>query len=190
MTRPPRTLVVHAHPLAESFNVALLDRVVAALDAAGHAPEIARLYDGADPSPLGATSLVAVYPTWWSGLPAILLDWVQRHIGPWLDRQPDAGPSPLRTVERLVAVTTHGSSKLVNVAQGEPGLRHWRRAILPLCGLDARFAWIALYDTDRTTPADRAAFLDRAARDVVTSVAAPARPRSGRTPTSAGTSGW
>src|SRR5690606_18306195 len=92
-----RTLVVHCHPNPASFVAAAKDRVLTGLAAAGHAVRVTDLYaDGFRPelsreewrahrSPgvapeiepyaadlRWAEALVLVYPTWWSGQPAML----------------------------------------------------------------------------------------------------------------------
>ena len=103
MTATPRALVVHCHPLEESFVAAVRDRVLAALSAGGADVRITDLYaDGFDPAfsvderanhlragtDPSITSyaddlqwcdtLILVYPTWWSGQPAMLKGWMDR----------------------------------------------------------------------------------------------------------------
>lgn len=157
--------VIHAHPVPESFSGAVLDAALAGLRTAGHEPIVTRLGEGDDPGPTaddlaGTTALHFVHPTWWGGQPAVLLDWIQRTLGPWIDGAAP-GPTPLCEVRRLTAVTTHGSSNLVNRFQGEPGRQLVMRTIAGLCHRDAQADWIALYTMDRTTEADRGAFLER-----------------------------
>lgn len=153
------TLVVQAHPLEDSYSTALLDAVVArAPDAA-----VVRIGEGDRLTPyacIDVTRLAMIYPTWWGSLPAMLLDAVADLLGPWIDGEQLASTSPLRTVESLTVVTSHGSSKLVNVLQGEPGLHLWKRTVLPLCAEDATFSWQSLYKIDRCSPAERTAFLE------------------------------
>ena len=91
----------------------------------------------------------------------------------WIDRVWVAGVAyelppganrirPLLTnIRRLVAVTTHGSSKFVNALEGEGGKRVLTRSLRVLCNRRARTSWIALYAVDRADDAKRAAFLDR-----------------------------
>jgi putative NADPH-quinone reductase len=74
----------------------------------------------------------------------------------------------LHNVRRIAAVTTHGSSKLVNTLQGEGGKRVVSRSLRALCHPFARTKWIALYGIDRATDADRAKFLDRVERSMRT----------------------
>ena len=102
-------LVVHAHPSPTSFNRALYETAVRALERGGHAvgaidlygegyearlsAEERRAYHGDDPIVADevarhaalvrrAEALVFVYPTWWGGLPAILKGWLERTLVP------------------------------------------------------------------------------------------------------------
>ena len=88
------------------------------------------------------------------------LDWLQRVLGPHVDDGAD-DHSPFAAIHRVSVVSTHGSSKLVNLLQGEPGRQTWSRVVVSHCAPGTRFDWIALYKIDRSTPADRTAFLER-----------------------------
>jgi putative NADPH-quinone reductase len=173
---PAPVLVVYAHPDPDSFCAHVFDRVVATLTARGHSLDVIDLYAAAfDPAfnvedlsahdnhtqPTGVVAehvarlrrarvVVFVYPTWYGGPPAMLKGWIDRVFTPGV---------PLRNIRRLVVVTTHGSSKVVNAIGGEPGKRMIFRTLRVLCHPLARSRWIALYDTDRATDGDRAAFL-------------------------------
>ncbi len=70
----------------------------------------------------------------------------------------------LRNVRRIVVVTTHGSSKLVNSLQGEGGKRVVTRALRSLCSRRCRTTWVAMYGVDTSTAEQRQAFLDRVER--------------------------
>ena len=163
-----RAVVLQCHPLRSSYNEAMLERTCRGLEAGGATPEVHRLAEGDDPDGdeiVGAELLVLVHPTWWGGLPAPLLGWVQRHVGPWIDAGAPSHTSPVRTVRGLVSVTSHGSSHLINRVQGEGGRQLLRRSVLPLCASGARHHWIALYKLDRLEPSDLEAFLDRVERE-------------------------
>ena len=163
-----RTLVVHAHPRPDSFTAAMRDAVVRGLDARGASTDVIDLWaDGFDPldaSPMiasdghlqrlhEASALVLVYPTWWSGQPAILLGWLA------------ALPAgALGGIERITAVTAHGSSRWINRLEGETGLTILRRTLRPRCAPGARAEWVALYSIDRADERTRAQFLDRVER--------------------------
>lgn len=172
-----KTLVVHAHPLEESYNTAIRDTVCDALEESRVDHTLIRLARGEEPDLVPGTydRLVAVCPTWWGGPPAVLLDWLQRTLSPVIDAAggTDRPTSPLTSVRHLTVVTTHGSSRLMNGLQGEPGRRTWARVVVPLCAPGARFDWVALYKIDRSTPEDRAAFLARV-REAFTTAPVPA----------------
>jgi NAD(P)H dehydrogenase (quinone) len=117
-----------------------------------------------------AEILVLVYPTWWGAQPAILKGWFDRI---WLEgvayHLPEGSTRiqpGLRHIRRVVVVTTHGSSKLVNALQGEAGKHFVGRLVRSLVSRRARVRWIAQYDMDRSTPEVRAAFLDRVATEL------------------------
>jgi NAD(P)H dehydrogenase (quinone) len=186
-----KTYVVYCHPDPESFTAALRDRTTEALQAAGHQVRMSDLYsDNFDPTlsldeqldhltastPSQAIAeyclnlqwcdtLVFVYPTWWSGQPAMLTGWLDRVLVRGVAWElPDGATriTPrLTNIRRLVAITSHGSSRLINVLEGETGRRVIGRAVRVLCGRYTRTTWLAMYDIDRSSPAQRAAFLDR-----------------------------
>jgi putative NADPH-quinone reductase len=188
-----RTLVVYCHPDPTSFTAAVRDRAVAALEQAGHEVRVTDLYAAGfdpvlsseerahhlDPGPHPSVAhhaadlqwcrqLVLVYPTWWSGQPAMLKGWFDRvwvnDVAFDLPPQGNRVRARLRNVRRLVAITTHGSSKLVNAVEGEVGKRMVTRTMRATCHPLARTRWIAMYGIDTASAADRTAFLDRVAR--------------------------
>ncbi len=156
------TLAIQAHPLDESYSAALLDAARSALETSGTSHTIVRLARGDEPvmDAVHHDHLIAVCPTWWGGPPAVLLDWLQRTLSPYVDGSRPLADSPLRSIRRLSVVTSHGSSLLMNRMQGEPGKQTWSRVVMPCCHPDARFEWISLYKIDRSTAAQRTAFLD------------------------------
>lgn len=108
-------------------------------------------------------TLVLVYPTWWSAQPAILKGWIDRvfmnHVA-WALPEGASRISPLLTnVRRLIVVTTHGSSKLVNAVQGESGKRIAFRSIRVMFHPRVRTKWISVYGLDRSKDSDRSAIL-------------------------------
>ena len=70
----------------------------------------------------------------------------------------------LHNVRRIIAITTHGSSKLVNALEGETGKRMVTRTLRSVCHPLARTTWIAMYGVDTSSDADRRSFLDRVER--------------------------
>jgi len=185
-----RALIVHAHPDPDSFSAHLAATVRTALDGAGHDHRTIDLYQEgfraamseaewrlhratADHKPwtddhadllAWCDTIVWVYPTWWSGPPAILKGWVDRvwTNGVAYDHT-DGGlvPGPLTHVRSMVVVTTHGSSRLVNMLEGDVGKKMIRRTLRALCGLRCRTTWLAMYRIDQSTARDRAKFIER-----------------------------
>jgi NAD(P)H dehydrogenase (quinone) len=189
-----KAYVVYCHPDPDSFTASVRDRAVVALKATGHEVRIADLYaDGFDPAmsrqerlqhkvppaPRGdiarycddlrwCDTLVFVYPTWWSGQPAMLTGWLDRVLRRGVAWELPDGASRiearLTNIRRLVAITSHGSPKLLNVLEGESGKRVVARAVRVLCNRYARTTWLAMYNMDHATQVDREAFLDRVNR--------------------------
>lgn len=155
MPMPAPTVVVQAHPVPDSYSAALLDRVQRGLIAADEVHDVYRLARDRRPTAADlaeARRLVMVYPTWWGGQPALLLDWLQEML---------EAPGSLRSVQELVAVTSLGSSRLLNRIQGEWGRANLDRRVRAACAPGATFRWLPLYKIDRQ-PAERiSAHLDR-----------------------------
>lgn len=187
-------LVVFAHPGPHSFGSALAGCAVAHLRRAGHEVDLVDLYaEGFEPRVSAAEltgaalpgsrtdvarheerlrdaeALVLVYPTWWGGQPAMLKGWFERVLPerPRATRrsQPRSGRGPsLRHIRRLVVVTTYGSSRWVNLLEGEPGRRTVRAGLRVRLHPLARTTWLSCYRMDTATAEDRRHFLDRVAR--------------------------
>jgi len=189
-----KAYVVYCHPDPHSFTAAVCQRVVEALESTGHEVRTSDLY-AEDFEPTftlqerlnnrallqpqldvagycenlrWCDALVFVYPTWWSGQPAMLTGWLDRVLVrgvAWDETEGSVSITPLLTnIRRVVAITSHGSSKFLNVIEGEGGRRVIGRAVRVLCHRFARTTWLALYNVDRSTDADRKAFLDRVER--------------------------
>jgi putative NADPH-quinone reductase len=159
-------VVTYAHPCPESYAAAVRDRVLAGLGAAGHDVHLIDLhaagYDPYRPLPsadqaavAAAESLVLVHPTWWTSHPAILLAWIGQ-----------VAETELVTVRTLVTVTTLGGSRFANRLAGESGARVIDRAVRPRCAGRPPHRRLALYGLDRSTPAQRAVFLERVERRI------------------------
>lgn len=186
--------VVHCHPVPDSFGAECRDRVLAGLQAAGHEVRLLDLYAEGFTPELSAwerehhlddpsekpdiarhaadlqwcDALVLVYPTWFSGQPAMLKGWIDRVWVSGVAYELPNGSGVIRpkltNIKRLVVVTTHGSTKFVNVLQGEGGKRVVFRALRVLCHRFARSTWIALYGLDVAPASKRAEFLERVER--------------------------
>ncbi|MEO6653987.1 MAG: NAD(P)H-dependent oxidoreductase [Ilumatobacteraceae bacterium] len=187
-----RALVVTAHPCADSFAHAAAERAVAGLEAAGHHVDTIDLAASGfiaamslderrayhsdrpviDPHVAehvalirAATILVLVYPTWWSGLPAILKGWLERTLVPGVGFRFDESTGKVRPglthIRRIVGVSTYGSPWFAVKIVNDNGRRTITRALRLSCGVRARTTWLGLYGMDTATPADRIAFLAR-----------------------------
>ena len=187
--QPRRVLVVSCHPCDHGLLVAARARVLDALEHSNVELRHRDLYDeGFDPT-LSADehashtepglapelrdhaddlrwcdTLVFVYPTWWSGQPAMLKGWFDRVWASGVAWELPEGADRLRpdlhNVRRIVAVTTHGSNKLTNAAQGEGGKRTLFRSLRAMCHPLTRCHWWAFYGVDVRSNDDRRAWLD------------------------------
>ena len=195
-----RALVIVAHPSPESFVSFLGSEVVAELQNSGHEirhhdlwaekfnpvfTAYERLNHVGDVEEKlknlpglrqhvedlqWCDALVLVYPTWWSGQPAILKGWFDRVLMngvAWVLPDGAARIRPLLTnVRRLVVVTTHGSSKFVNALEGESGKRTVFRSVRLMLHRRVRCEWIAMYGVDNATLSQREKFSSRVRRRI------------------------
>lgn len=186
-----KALVVVANPDRESYGHALAAAAVEGLQAGGHTVDVLDLYaldfraamtreertayDTDDPivDPMvagharlvqQAEALVFVYPTWWSGLPAILKGWLERVMVPGVGFRFDARGRTrpgLPQVRRIVGISTYGSPRTYVAAINDNGRRTLTRALRMSCGWRARPTWLGLYRMDTTTHEQRAEFVRR-----------------------------
>ena len=192
-----RALLVVAHPSADSYCHAVASRAEAGLVAAGHEVAVLDLYalgvrpemsaeerdeyHGESPivDPLiaehaalvqRAEAIVFVYPTWWSGLPAILKGWLERVLVPGvgfvLDERTNKVRPGLRQMRRIVGISTYGSPRGYVRLVNDNGRRIITRALRLSCGFRARTSWLGLYAIDTATPAERGEFLARVEREM------------------------
>lgn len=163
-------LVAYAHPCPESFVAAVRGRAISALLADDHEIHLADLHaTGYEPrgrlppddlaAAAQAESLVLIHPTWWTSQPAILLGWLD-----------GAAATGLPSVRTIVSVTTHGGPRLANRIGGESGVRVISGAVRHRCALRPPHRRLAMYGLDRSSSAQRAAFLDRVTRRIGTLV--------------------
>ncbi len=190
-------LLVIAHPCADSFSHTVAQSAQVGLVTAGHSVDVIDLYadgfraamsldervayDSANPilDPLvgdyagrllRAQILVFVYPTWWSGLPAILKGWLERVMVPGVGFRFDERTGNVRPglghVRRIVGISTYGSPRSYVRFVNDNGRRILTRALWMSCGLRVRRRWHGLYAMDTATDAQRAAFLVRIERSM------------------------
>jgi putative NADPH-quinone reductase len=183
-------LIVVAHPSAESYCHALAARAEVGLLAAGHEVVVLDLYaqgvrvamtaeeraayHGDSPvlDPLvaehaalvqRAEAMVFVYPTWWSGLPAILKGWLERVMVPGvgfvLDERTNKVRPGLGQMRRLVGISTYGSPRSYVRLVNDNGRRIITRALRMSCGTRVRTSWLGHYSIDTSTAGERQAFL-------------------------------
>lgn len=151
-----RTLVVSCHPCEESFTNHV---TMGAIELLGRNHEVRHVdvyQDTGAEHVQWAEAIVWIYPTWWSGPPARLLDWINVNF-----------TKPLDNVRTMAAVSTHGSSWRVNKLAGQLGRRLMTKALPRSAGPGCRTTWIALYNIDRSTAADRENFTRRVERRLV-----------------------
>lgn len=186
-----RTLVVHAHPSQGSFTAHLRDRVVRGLERSGAETRVLDLHAmGFDPVLTAeewrlhhaapeqkpwladhfdhlrwAEHLVWVYPTWWSGPPAILKGWVDRVWAEGVAYDLPDGATAIRPmlahVRRITVVTTHGSPRWVTMLEGRAGRLLFLRGLRSLCGTRCRTRFLALHGLDEDGGSARRRFADR-----------------------------
>ena len=184
-----RVLTILAHPHPGSFNHAIAEAAVAALEASGHEVVFHDLYaEGFDPLlsseeiPKGAQidealarhcrdlgeaeGIIVVHPNWWGMPPAILKGWVDRVVRPgvayeFLEGDSGEGvPSGLlRARKALVFNTTNTGAKREQEAFGDPLQTLWKNCIFGLCGVED-FRRKSYGVVVTSTEAERRAWLD------------------------------
>ena len=162
-----RALVVLTHPREQSFTRAACDAAVSGLTRAGHEVTVLDLY-AMDFQPamtnaeMVAQILVFVYPTWWSGLPAMLKGWLEKTLVPGVgfvfNNKHRVRPG-LTHVRHIVGISTYGSPRTYVKAINDNGRRTLMRALRLQTGLRLRSMWLGLYAIDTSTPEQRANFL-------------------------------
>ncbi|SEO25116.1 Putative NADPH-quinone reductase (modulator of drug activity B) [Gemmobacter aquatilis] len=183
-----RALVLFAHPCAESFSASLHRAVVDSLtakgwevddcdlNAEGFSPVLTeaerRGYHETDSNiaPVqgyverlrAAQALVLVFPVWNFGFPAILKGFFDRVFLPGVSfRLEDGLVKPnLTHIRKLAAVTTYGGTRWRAIGAGDPPRKIVTRAVWHVTRPD-KLRYLAQYDMNRATGAQRGAFLAR-----------------------------
>jgi NAD(P)H dehydrogenase (quinone) len=191
-----RLLVVFCHPDPESFGAAIFRTATGALRAAGHELRVIDLYaEGFDPvlslderrsyltdtakniagvaphveALQWAEGWVAIYPTWYYGLPAMLKGWLDRVWLPGVTFQVASAKKrtirgELQNIRRFVGITTSGSPWWWLRVIGDPGRSLLMKGLRPLYARGCRMTWLQLHDMNHVTAADREAFLAKVDR--------------------------
>ena len=154
-------LILQAHPSENSFNQAILDTVLVSLQRSGINPALIRLGKEklrADTALKKPSALILIYPTWWGGYPASLMQWINEMY----QSQSDL----LQDVRTILSITTHGSSKFINLLQGEWGRSYTKNRIAKICDNSVQLKWTSLYKIDRCTDEELKDYLAKVKSDV------------------------
>ncbi|MGB3733491.1 MAG: NAD(P)H-dependent oxidoreductase [Ilumatobacter sp.] len=192
-----RVGVILAHPNPDSFAHELARRAVAGLTTGGHDVELVDLgaigfraamsseertaYHGEHPVldaqvqtqidlVRSVEALVFVYPTWWSGLPAVLKGWLERVMVPGVGFRFDERTGKIRpnltNIRHLVGISTYGSPKWYVRAINDNGRRTLMRALRISCGLRVSRRWFGHYAIDSRSEQARREFAARVEREL------------------------
>ena len=192
-----RALVILAHPCADSYGTALAEAAVEGLRRGGAhvdllnlyalnfaavmSPEERRAYMGDAPihDPMvrehaqllmAAHTVVFVYPTWWSGPPAILKGWMERVMVSGVAFHIDPNSQRIRRgltgLRQVIGISTYGSPKTYVRAINDNGRRIFTRSMRLAAGIKLRTSWLGLYAIDTATESDRIAFIEKVRREL------------------------
>lgn len=187
-----RILVVHAHPVASSFNASLFRMTVDRLSSSGHEVDAIDLYkDGFNPvmsederlnyhaletnrKPvedyvdrlLKAEALVLVYPVWNYGFPAILKGWFDRVFLPGVSfGLVDGKVRPtLHNIGKILVVTSYGGSRFRSWLMGDPPRKIANRMLRATVRPGASVTYLAHYEMNLSTEQTRHSFMSRVER--------------------------
>lgn len=184
-----RVLVLHSHPLDESYGRALFRQTCESLAEAGHEVDACNLYEeGFDPVLSAhdrriyhdypqntdmlkpyverlkqAEGLVICTPVWNFGFPAMLKGYFDRVWLPGVSfALQDGRLTPtLRHIRKLGAVLTYGATPMRAFLVGDPPKKLIKRVIRGQIKIGAPVKFLAHYDMNNATDDTRAAFLDK-----------------------------
>ena len=189
-----RVLVLHAHPVAESFNGALHRLIVERLVARGYDVDDCDLYaEDFDPrltreerigyhdldtntGPVlhhverlqAAEALVISYPVWNFGYPAILKGYFDRVFLPGVSFKMNEGKVVpcLHNIKKVAVVTTYGGSHMRAFLVGDPPRKLVNRVLRVIVKPGAPFSYLAHYDMNRSTGETRKRFIGKVAAEM------------------------
>lgn len=184
-----RVHVVFAHPAKLSFCGSILSAVVEELVQAGHDVDVLDLYaENFNPplpleewktyeGPAGSAiqayvdrlkrsnGIIWIFPTWNYGLPAILKGYVDRvwkpNVAFRIDERRTMHFDQLGNLEFFIVATTFGASWLINALCGNPCKRTVVNGLRRHLSHKSTFAWLAVYNLDKPSPAKLERFLAR-----------------------------
>jgi putative NADPH-quinone reductase len=185
-----KILYVYCHPLPESFHAAIRVEALAGLKEAGHEVDLFDLYaekfdpvlteDGrrhyhdepgnrAGLEPIiariqRAEAIVAQFPTWCFGPPAMLKGFFDRVMMPGVafDLSDPAHVKPkLQNIRKIAGVVTYGRPRLMALWMGDPPRKIVTRYLRWFAGPGARAEYHALYHLNVATQSQREGFMRR-----------------------------
>lgn len=192
-----RVLVVHAHPVEESYSAALNRMVIDTLKAGGHTVDALGLYaEGFDAvlsreerlayhdvpgniTPVisphiervrAADALVFVYPVWNFGLPAILKGWFDRVFVPGVAFEMQGGRlvRVLPPKKRVAVVTTYGGTWWRAFLVGDPPRKIATRVFWTVFRTKRPVTYLSLYDMNNNGPPELDAFMAKVRTAIAT----------------------
>ena len=191
-----QALVIIAHPLKESFNHAIAERLTARLEAANYKVHVHDLYEQSFNPVLSSEEmkskfsldadiqvhyerlessdmLIFIHPDWWGTPPAILKGWVDRVFSPGIAY--DYEGAEFMAKDKIPLLTGKKAGVFITSNQEEfdgslKNLRHfWVKQVLQFCGISDPLCEI-FYDIRHSSFAERQQWLDKI-EHLVTAVA-------------------
>ena len=185
-----KILYIYCHPLPESFHAAIRVEALAGLKAGGHEVDLFDLYaekfdpvlteegrrhyhdEPANRSGLEpiierlrrAEAIVAQFPTWCFGPPAMLKGFFDRVLMPGVafDLSDPAHVKPmLGNIRKIAGVVTYGRPRLMALWMGDPPRKIVTRYLRWFAGKGAKAEYYALYHLNVATEAQRQSFMRR-----------------------------